>query len=312
MGSDQLSISITVCLLLANHKVTLYTDNSNYAFENIKTLLTEIQPKSQMLSLLENLEVVTRLTKDLHFPLAIVICKESLELKQSQIQEIEKKLPNKTVIAINTESIALSKIQQNSIYPERIIGLNWTEPAHTTFFLEIISNEQNSKALVSKICLLAKDLWNKDPYILNKDLGIRSRMLCAMIREAFYLIENGYVTIEDIDRACRNDAGHYFPFAGNCRYMDLMGTYIYGVVMQDLNPELSKDIHIPDFFINIIKEGGKGMENDKGFYNYKEGDISRKKQLFRKFSYEIKEIIEKYPFNYLKESKASKKSLSKS
>ena len=123
-----------------------------------------------------------------------------------------------------------------------------------------------------------------------------------MIREAFYLIDRGYVTPEDIDRACRNDPGYYFPFAGNFRYMDLMGTYIYGVVMKDLNPDLSKDSSVPGFFNEIVASEGRGMANGKGFFEYREEDTEKWEAVFRRFSYQIQEIISKYPFKHMEET----------
>src|SRR5690606_27326180 len=140
-----------------------------------------------------------------------------------------------------------------------------------------------------------KEDWEKDPYVLENNEGIRAKLLAALVREAFYLIENGYVGVEDIDRACRNDAGYYLPFAGNCRYMDLMGTWAYGAVMAELNPELSHSSHIPDFFMQITNAGGKGMENGEGFSTYSEEDKKMIQESFQKFSQEIRELMAKYP-----------------
>ena len=81
--------------------------------------------------------------------------------------------------------------------------------------------------------------------------------------------------------------------------MDLMGTYIYGLVMKDMNPDLSKDRHIPQFFTDIISKGGQGMENNIGIYKYKADTAKKWKQLSRTFSYQIQHVIEKYPFKYL-------------
>jgi 3-hydroxybutyryl-CoA dehydrogenase len=207
-------------------------------------------------------------------------------------------LPSTALIAVNTESIALSKLQANASHPSRIIGLNWVEPAHTTFFLEIIANENNDKATVEALAEEAKKHWNKDPYIVSNALSVRSRLFCAMAREAFYLIENGYATVQDIDRACRNDAGYYLPFAGNFRYMDLMGTHSYAEVMKKLNADLATDTHPPKILTDIVAGGGLGMENNKGFYNYRNGDTADWEKLFSSFSYKIQEIMERYPFNY--------------
>lgn len=180
------------------------------------------------------------------------------------------------------------------------MGLNWTEPAHTTLFLEIISSEQ-SVGLAEELNRFAKAYWGKDPIVAHEH-GVRSRLISAMAREASFLVDNGYASVEDIDRACRNDAGYYLPFSGNCRYMDLMGTYAYGMVMKDLNPDLSKDKEIPQFFKKVLEEGALGMQNKKGFYAYSSASVNNWRRTMEKFSYQIQDIIEKYPFNYKKET----------
>jgi 3-hydroxybutyryl-CoA dehydrogenase len=86
-----------------------------------------------------------------------------------------------------------------------------------------------------------------------------------------------------------------------------MGTYIYGVVMQDLNPDLSKERNIPHFFNKIIAEGRLGMKNGKGFFEYKDKEVEKWQRIFRKFSYQIQKIIDKYPFQYLEEDMQIKK-----
>ena len=76
--------------------------------------------------------------------------------------------------------------------------------------------------------------------------------------------------------------------------MDLMGTYMYGIVMKDLNPELCNSNHIPKFFKDIIEQGGEGMKNNHGIYSYQNGDTEKWDEVFRTFSYQIQEIIQKY------------------
>lgn len=301
VGDEKLAFSITVCLLEKGHQVTLCSQKRSDALECINTHFLHLYEQPYDVLAENNFDIIDQFDNEMNFMLSIVITKEKLAHKKLIIQKLEDVLPRETLIVLNIESISLSAIHKDAIQPERVIGANWAEPAHTTQFLEIITNEKNRKELVQNFCSTAELLWGKDPYILNNGHGIRSRLMSALFREAFYLVENGYVAVEDIDRACRNDAGYYLPFAGNCRYIDLMGTYIFGEVMRDLNPELSKDREIPSFFKEIIKRGGKGMENEKGFYVYQEGDVEKKKELFRKFNYQIQRVIAKYPFT-MKES----------
>jgi 3-hydroxybutyryl-CoA dehydrogenase len=306
VGDRKLAYNITVCLLHAGHPVTLFTDNKMAALKCINAHFDDMYKQEYNVFADNKFNIIDSLGYEENCKIAIVVTNEDLSRKKAIIRKIEHILDNQALIAINTESIPLSAIQQNARHPERIIGANWAEPVHTTYFLEIISNEKTQKDLVSDFYSTARKYWKKDPYILKKDNGIRARMMSAMVREAFYLVEKGYVSIEDIDRSCRNDAGYYLPFAGNCRYMDLMGTYIYGIVMKDLNSELAKGSHIPGFFTKIIEQGGKGMENSKGFYVYQDGDVEKLNNSFRKFSYQIQRIIGKYLFNYKEESSKSK------
>lgn len=296
-GDHQTAWSLCVCLLQAGHRVTLFSSSKAAALNAINQHIIDFNKIDGKRVAVENLNVVSMIHNQLIFDLAIAITPENLGIKEALIHELENKLPDNTLIAVNIESFTLSALQQQTKNPERLIGANWAEPAHTTYFLEIITNSLTDMKLVAPFCKTAKLFWQKDPYILEKNYGIRSRMLLALVREAFYLIDNEYVTVEDIDRACRNDAGYYLPFAGNFRYMDLMGTYMYGIVMQDLNPELSKNTNIPQFCQKIINQADKGIKSGKGFYNYTSEEAAEWESTFRKFSYQIKEIISRYPFN---------------
>jgi len=293
-GKVKLAYSITVCLLSAGHRVTLATDNKEEAARDINDHLLDISRLSGRMPDADLLEITGfGDAKAGDHKLGIAVTDENLFEKRSVIRRLETNLLPGAVIAVNTESIPLSVLQEGCVHPERIIGLNWVEPAHTTFFLELIINERTVKRLADDLFDLAQKSWNKDPYLTSHDVGIRARLFSGLVREAFYLVQNGYASIEDIDRACKNDAGYYLPFAGNFRYMDLMGPYAYGLVMKDLNRELSRDAEIPPFFEEIMGQGGLGMENNKGFYNYEEGEVKRWNELFRTFSYQIQDVIKK-------------------
>lgn len=228
--------------------------------------------------------------------LVILLTEEDLLVKKEAILNLEKRLATNVVIAINTETIALGLLQKDAVAPERIIGVNWTAPADLTYFMEVIANDTTRKEYLEFVVDVAKNEWGKDPYVIQGDTGIRMNLLGALIREAFFLIENGYASVEDIDRACRNDPGYYLPFAGNLRYMDLMGTYAYGMVMKDLNPELSKNQDLPEFFEKLIANREFGMIEGKGFYEYREGEAANWNEFVEKFAEQAHELMGKYPF----------------
>lgn len=288
VGTGDLAYSVATCLLKASYEVGLSTDNASEAEEYHENYLEGND------SLPDKLQIDSKNGSLRNCQLIIVINSENFGIKSRAINTLEKVIGPDVTIAINTESIALNLIQEKASHPARIIGLNWTEPAHTTRFLEIITNELVSPAVKKQIDILAVRM-KKDAYTVTNS-GVRSRLMSALIREAFYLVEKGYASVEDIDRACRNDAGYYLPFAGNCRYMDLMGTYAYGMVMKDLNPDLSRARELPAFFSKIISDGGQGMLNRHGLYEYTTEEVKNWKKVFNEFSQQIANIIERYPF----------------
>ncbi len=301
IGENELTGSIAVQLLNAGYEVLLYTASRELMQDAISLHMKELQIREGAVLQRKALQYVEGYVSEVD--IAIAITPEEAAQKKVLLKALDMALPKQVVIAVNTETFHLSALTEGTKNPERILGVNWALPAHTTFFLEIIT--EGALGLEKALWLkhIGETRWCKDPYIVQCGYSIRARLMAALTREALFLVDNGYASVEDIDRANRNDAGYYLPFAGNCRYMDLMGTYAYGLVMKDLNRELSKAATTPGFFDRLVAEGQSGMEAKQGFYNYDEEAVTVWKQKAAGFSYEIKKIIEKYPFNYLQEDK---------
>jgi 3-hydroxybutyryl-CoA dehydrogenase len=186
--------------------------------------------------------------------------------------------------------------------------MHWAEPAFTTPFLEIICGPKTDIAIAETLYKTASD-WGKEPTLLRKDIRgfITNRLMYALFREGFNLVENGYANIEDVDRACRNDAGHWITFCGMFRYMDLTGLQAYHHVMKDLLPTLSNQSETPRLIDGIAKQGGNGITNGKGFYQYTKHEASEWEKAFEEFSYDINQLSLKYPID-LVEKRLKKKS----
>ncbi len=122
----------------------------------------------------------------------------------------------------------------------------------------------------------------------------------AMYREAFSLVENGYATVEDVDRACRNNAGYFMTLVGIFRWMDLTGVPAYHNVMKDLFPELNNSTAVPKLIDDIVKAGGRGVANAHGFYEYTPEEAHLWEETFADFSYEIRQLALKYPADIVK------------
>ncbi|MBX3256423.1 MAG: 3-hydroxyacyl-CoA dehydrogenase [Chitinophagaceae bacterium] len=304
-GGGRMAAGVAVNFLRSGAVVYFVRGNASRDESFINTIIADCRSCADMKVSAEQLQYITSAAEAGEVDMAVCITEENITLKQQWIQQLGNTLAPETIIGINTGSFSLQDMQAKAKNPGRVIGLNWCEPAYTTYFLEVIADDGTPPFIIENVEAAARNCWHKDPYIVHCGYSVKARLMAALAREAFYLVEHGYASVEDIDRACRNDAGYYLPFAGNCRYMDLMGTYAYGLVMKDLNRELSKAEELPLFFNELIADGKTGMDSKEGFYTYSKDEVKSWEEKFREFSFEIRAIIDKYPFEYLKERTAT-------
>lgn len=297
--------SIATCILAAGHSVTSLIrriEKADEARERIKEFLHQLFDEGLLkedVSVVQARHSITNKVEDLSgHEVVIESIIENVEEKKKTYQQLEEVLSSDAIIGSNTSAIPVTILQDGMKHPERMFGIHWAEPAHITRFMEVICGEKSDVRLAEKFVSLA-ETWNKEPSLLRKDIRgfITNRIMYAMLREAFYLVENGYATVADVDRSLRNDLGYWITFAGPFRFMDLTGIPAYLTVMEGLFPELNNDTTPPATMQNIVNEGAKGVGNAKGFYPYTKESAEKWEELFVKFSFEIRKLAEKYPEN---------------
>jgi 3-hydroxybutyryl-CoA dehydrogenase len=302
IGLGLMGRSIAACLLASGWAVIGVTDNleaSADAPQRIRHLLAEMSREGFLSEPVEALMNRFRMSGALSdaAPADIVFecVPEDLQLKRGLFQQLEGMVSDRCILASNTSAIPISLLQQQARHPERILGVHWDEPAHIKRFLEIIPGAATSPACLERVANLAA-AWGKEPSLLRKEVRgfIVNRISYAMYREACHLVDSGVCTVEDVDRAMRNDVGWWMPFAGPFRYMDMMGVEAYFHVMHDLLPDLSTDPDIPRLMRDVVEGGGRGVRNGRGFYQYSREEARAWEEQFLAFNYEMRRLTDRY------------------
>lgn len=305
VGLGLMGSSIATCILAAGHEVTSLVkamDEADAARERILNYLQQLHREGM---LKDDPQMVIRnhtITDDValfkeHEIVIESITEDTIE-KKRVYEQLEAVLSPEAIIGSNTSAIPVSVLQDGLKYPARFLGIHWGEPAHITRFMEVICGKQSDIKYAQKIVAIA-ETWNKEPSLLKKDIRgfITNRIMYAMMREAFFLVENGYATIEDVDRSLRNDLGYWITFAGPFRFMDLTGIPAYLTVMRDLFPDLEKSDKVPGLIEKLVADGAKGVSNAHGFYPYTRETAKKWEEKFIEFNYEIRKLAEKFPQN---------------
>jgi 3-hydroxybutyryl-CoA dehydrogenase len=305
IGLGLMGSSIVTCVLAAGHEVTAVTNQLQQAAEarkRIEGYLWQLKEENMLQEepsfVLQRLVITDDISALQQHTVVIESIHESILEKKKVYDRLEEVLPTNAIIGSNTSAIPVSFLQEGLKHPERLFGIHWAEPAHITRFMEVICGNSSDPAFAQTIISLAES-WGKEPSLLKKDIRgfITNRIMYAMLREAFYLVEIGYASVEDIDRSLRNDLGYWITFAGPFRFMDLTGIPAYLTVMKDLFPELNNSTLVPATINQLVEMGAKGVSNARGFYAYTPDTAEKWEELFIQFSYDIRKLAAKYPQN---------------
>lgn len=303
VGLGLMGKSIATCILAAGHEVTSLEKNIEQAKADaavqIKFYLQQLYNEEIMKEdpdvVIQRLTITDDFTLFEKHEVVFESIIENIDEKKNVFRILETVLAPTAIIATNTSAIPVSILQQGLQHPQRLLGVHWAEPAHITRFMEVICGNQTDIHNAHKIVSIVEG-WSKEPSLLKKDIRgfIANRIMYAMMREAFSLVENGYATIEDVDRSLRNDLGSWITLAGPFRFMDLTGIPAYLSVMKDLFKELDNSDKAPAFIEELVSSGAKGVSNAHGFYPYTKGSAEEWEKLFVEFSYDIRKLTEKY------------------
>lgn len=303
VGLGLMGKSIAACLLAAGHPVIGHDSDPARRSETLpasREMLDELAREGSLAPpidvVMQRLSVTDTLADFAPCRIAFEVVTEDIAAKRLVFAALEGVLSPGAVIASNTSAIPITMLQQGLSHPERLFGVHWAEPAHLTRFLEIIAGDASDPALGEQLRALAQ-CWGKEPTLVRRDIRgfVTNRIMYAMIREAFHIVESGAATVEDVDRSVRNDIGSWATLAGPFRWMDLTGIPAYGAVMAELLPELSNGSETPRLMRETVAAGALGTANAMGFYKYTPDTARAWNEAFRRFSMDIRHLQQKYP-----------------
>lgn len=220
---------------------------------------------------------------------------EKEEIKKKVYQYIEEAVAETTIIGTNTSAIPISHLQQFLRVPERFMGIHWAEPAFATRFLEITCGENTQVELAEKVRDETEN-WEKEPTLLYRDIRgfITNRLMYAVYREGFSLINNGHISMSGLDKCFQHDMGAWITLMGIFRRMDYIGLSDYLKTYKYLFPKLGNLQEVPEQMRKILEQGGRGIHNLTGLYPHTEASAEKLEQDFSLFNEEIYRLSDKY------------------
>jgi len=195
---------------------------------------------------------------------------EKIDVKRAVFRELENVVSNSCVIASNTSSLSVSRMQEGMKHPERFAGMHFFNPVHKMPLVEVIRGEQTSDEAVATVFALSKQL-GKTPVVVKDVPGfLVNRLLTPYLNEATFLLAEG-VSIEELDRVILEFG---MPM-GPLELIDEVGIDVGEKVSHVLNEAYGSRMESCPANAKVLASGRLGKKNSKGFYRYEKDGRSK-------------------------------------
>jgi 3-hydroxybutyryl-CoA dehydrogenase len=198
--------------------------------------------------------------------LVIEAATENLELKLRILRQIDSIARAGALIASNTSSISITALAAVTANPARFLGMHFFNPVPMMALVELIRGLQTSDATIAAATEFAKRL-GKVPVIVKNSPGfVVNRLLCPMLNEAIFALQEGLATAEDIDNGMKLGCNH--PI-GPLALTDMVGLDVLLAVMNVFYADFNDPKYRPAPLLReMVAAGYLGRKSGRGFYDY--------------------------------------------
>jgi 3-hydroxybutyryl-CoA dehydrogenase len=198
--------------------------------------------------------------------LVIEAATENPELKLKIFRDLDRQAPSGVILASNTSSISITKIGGATQRPDKVIGMHFMNPVPLMQLVEVIRGLGTSQETTDAAMALSRKM-GKEPVEAKDSPGfISNRILCPMINEAIFALQEGIGTPEAIDTVMKLGMNH--PM-GPLTLCDLIGLDVVLFVMEVLQRDLGDDKYRPcPLLRQMVDAGYLGRKAGRGFYTY--------------------------------------------
>ncbi|MHC1685177.1 MAG: 3-hydroxyacyl-CoA dehydrogenase family protein [Clostridiaceae bacterium] len=278
LGTGTMGHAIALLSAQAGLNVVMYgrsQESLDKGFKNIRASLKSLKDNGKLSDeiskeIIDNIIGVKTLEEAAkEADLIIESLAEDLELKQEIFKQLDEFCSPNVILATNTSGLSPTAIAKNTRYPERIVVAHFWNPPQLIPLVEVVPGEKTSQDTVTKTMKWVEFIGKK-AVKLNKECPgfIGNRLQLALLREALHIVEEGYASAEDVDKAIEFGHGRRLSTTGPLCSADLGGLDIFYNIATYLLKDLDNSTEPSQLLKSKLDQGSLGGKSGKGFYNW--------------------------------------------
>ena len=199
---------------------------------------------------------------------------ERADIKKSVFETIEEYAQDHCYFATNTSTMSPTEIASYGKRAEKTIAMHFFNPVQKMPLVEIVRGLETSDETAAVIKEVAEKM-GKETVVINEFPGfVTSRISCLVGNEAFYMLQEGLGTPEEIDKAIK--LGLNYPM-GPFELVDLVGLDARLNNLKYLHEKLGEKYRPAPLLEQYVKAGRLGRKSGKGVYDYTKNEELVKK-----------------------------------
>jgi 3-hydroxybutyryl-CoA dehydrogenase len=278
VGAGLMGAGIAQVAAVAGHDVTLQdvTDNAlGRGRRQIEDSLARFEARGRIdadarSKALERIVTTTELDAASEADLVVEAVFEEIEVKREVFRKLDKLAPVGAVLATNTSAIPITAIAAATGRPESVVGTHFFSPVPMMALCELVRGRRTSDETLARAKSFA-EACGKTTVVVQRDIAgfVTTRIIAAVGMEAARLLEQGVISAEDLDTACRLGFGWAM---GPLSTFDLTGVdVLYQASMNIYRGTRDPKFLPPESVARMVEAGDLGRKTGRGFYDYERG-----------------------------------------
>ncbi|MGH3303328.1 MAG: 3-hydroxyacyl-CoA dehydrogenase NAD-binding domain-containing protein, partial [Streptosporangiaceae bacterium] len=204
--------------------------------------------------------------------LAVEVVPERMEIKRQVFAELDRVCSPDAILATNTSSLSVTSIAAATRHPGRVVGMHFFNPAPVMGLVEVVTTVLSDDRVPAAAADLARRLGKTPVQVGDRAGFIANALLLPYLNHAAGLLETGYATAADIDKAAT--AGIGLPM-GPLALLDLIGVDTSLSILEVLHAEFGVARYCPAPLLRrLVTAGRTGRKAGRGIYSYPGGQAA--------------------------------------